>query len=201
MAAPKTKLGETLLINEELLKLYSPISKNVGVDKIFPFLHLAQPFYIEPILGTGLLTELQDQIDTDTLTEDNKALILKIAMPLAFWTTYLATRSLGYSITQKGLTKERSENSEALNEKEMGQYLLNLKNQAEMATDLLIKYLCRCSDKYPLWKPNDECDCSKYEPKDGKAKNELKYLIYFPTKGAPDDGCFCNQNFWVVDKD
>lgn len=200
MAAKNKQLGETLLINEELLKLYSPISKNVGVDKIFPFLHLAQPFYIAPILGDALMSELQSQIETDSLTDDNKALILKVAMPLAFWTTYLATRSLGYSITQKGLTKERSENSESLNDKEMGQYLLNLKNQAEMATDLLIKYLCRCADLYPLWKPDNECDCSKYEPTDGTTKNELKYLIYFPTKWNPDDGCYCNDNFWKIDK-
>ena len=195
------KLGETLLINEELLKLYSPISKNVSVDKIFPFLHLAQPFFIEPILGTGLMTELQSQIETDTLTENNKALIIKVAHPLALWTNYLAMRSLAYSVTEKSITLEHSENSQPISEKELGQYILNVKDMAEMATDLLIKYLCRCSDLYPLWKPDSECDCSKYEPKDGSAKNELKYLIYFPTKGAPDNGCFCNKNFWTVDKD
>lgn len=127
------KLGETLLISEELLKLYSPISKNVGVDRIFPFIHLAQPYYIVPILGKALTEELQYQIEEDALTEENKALILKIAMPLAMWTSYLAVRGLGYSFTQKGITKEKSENSESLNEKEMAEYMLSLKNQSEMA--------------------------------------------------------------------
>ena len=123
------KLGETLLISEELLKLYSPISKNVSVDKIFPFVQLAQPYFIVPILGDALTRELQEQILDDNLTEANKALVIKVAMPLAMWSTYLAVRALGYSFTQKGLTKERSENSEALNDKEMGQYIYQLKTK------------------------------------------------------------------------
>ena len=84
------KLGETIIISEELLKLYSPISKNVGVDKVYPFIHLAQPYYIEPILGKPLMEDIQHQIEEDDLTEANKALVLKCAMPLAMWTSYLA---------------------------------------------------------------------------------------------------------------
>ena len=52
------KLGETLIISEELLKLYTPLSKNLDVDKVYPYLHLAQPYYLEPILGDALITEL-----------------------------------------------------------------------------------------------------------------------------------------------
>ncbi len=191
------KLGETLLISEELLKLYSPLSKNVGVDRVFPFIHLAQPYYIQPILGRPLTEELQHQIEDDSLTEENKALILKIAMPLAMWTTYLAVRGLGYSFTQKGVTKEASENSQSLNEKEMGEYILSLKNEAEMAQELLIAYLCGCRDLYPLWKPNVECNCQKYEPTDGSNERIYKDLIYFPNKKNDGCDCFCNKDHWI----
>lgn len=190
------KLGETLLISEELLKLYSPISKNVGIDKVYPFIHLAQPYYIQPILGKPLTEELQLQIEEDALTPENKALILKIAMPLAMWTSYLAVRGLGYSITQKGLTKEKSENSESLNEKEMGEYILSLKNQAEMATELLIAYLCGCRDLYPLWKPSVECKCNKYEPTEGDNHRTYKNLIYFPNQSNDDCDCGCKTH-WI----
>ena len=193
------KLGETLLISEELLKLYSPLSKNVGVDRIYPFIHLAQPYYITPIIGQPLLEELQQQIDEDELTEENKALILKIAMPLAMWTTYLAVRGLGYSFTQKGLTKEKSENSESLNEKEMGEYILSLKNQAEMAQELLIKYLCHCKDLYPKWRPEKECNCNKYEDGQGNNKTTWHNLMYFPNK-LPDCGCGCDDTYWIAKK-
>lgn len=185
------KLGETLIISEELLKLYSPISKNVGIDRVFPYVHLSQPYYITPILGQPLMEELQHQVEEDDLTEANKALILKVAMPLAMWTSYLAVRGLGYSFTQKGLTKEKSENSESVNEKEMGEYILSLKNQAEMATDLLIAYLCNCKDLYPLWRPQVECNCAKYDVGEGINENTFHNLIYFPKK--IEKGCECDM--------
>ena len=194
------KLGETIIISEELLKLYSPISKNVGVDRIFPFIHLAQPYYILPILGKPLMEELQHQIEEDSLTEENKALILKVAMPLAMWTTYLAVRGLGYSFTQKGVTKEASENSQSLDHTEMGEYILSLKNQAEMSQEILIAYLCGCRDLYPLWKPSVECNCSKYEPNEGDNHRLFKDLIYFPDKVDNDCGCGCNNDYWIAKK-
>lgn len=199
MATNNKHLGETLLISEELLKLYSPLSKNVSVDKVFPHLHLAQPYYIVPILGDALTAELQYQIDNDELTDNNKALIIKIAMPLSLWATYLAMRSLTYSVTEKSITKESSDNSESIDYKELGTYIDDIKNKAEMATELLIKYLCKCQDLYPLWTPNNDCDCSKYLPSSGSTKNLIKPLIYFPYKGNKD-GCFCNGDSWISKK-
>lgn len=190
------KLSETLLISEELLKLWSPLSKNVGVDRVFPFVALAQEYYISDVIGQPLKEELQEQIDTDTLTEANKALILKIAPALSFYTCYLACRGLGYSFTQKSIVKEHSENSEALNEKELGEFILSLKNQSEMFTELLIKYLCHCKDLYPLWRPQSPCLCNKYEDGEGKNENEIHNLIYFPNK-KKDGCCYCNKSYWI----
>ena len=133
----KTKLGETLIISEELLKLYTPLSKNVDVDKIYPYLHLAQPYYLQPILGDALLSELQTQIETSALTEENKALIIKCAPVIGYYATYLALRSLAYSITEKGITLEQSENSRGISEKELGEFILSIKQQAEMYAELL----------------------------------------------------------------
>lgn len=187
MAQKNKKLNDTYLISEELLKLHSPLSKNVDVDKVIPFLTISQPYYIEPILGEALTSELKLQIETDTLTEENKALVLKIAPALSNWTTYLALRSLAYSITEKSITKEHSENSESLSERELDEMILYVKNLAEMATELLIRYLCNCTLTYPLWRANEDCDCQKYLPTDGKAKQEKKYSIYFPSK--ENKGC------------
>lgn len=191
------KLNDTYLISEELLKLHSPISKNVDVDKLIPFLTISQPYYVESILGEALTTELKTQIETDSLTEENKALILKIAPALANWTAYLALRSLAYTITEKSITKEHSENSEALSERELGEMILYVKNLAEMATELLIKYLCLCSLTYPLWRANEDCNCEKYLPTDGKAKQDKKFVIFFPDK-AKKKGCDkCDRDVFI----
>lgn len=189
-------MGETLIISEELLKLYSPLSKNVDVDKVYPFLHLAQQYYLEDILGISLLEELQYQVSNDCLTEENKALVLKVAPVLANYATYLALRSLTYSVTEKSLVKEHSENSEAISRNELGDYILSLKDACEMHKEVLIKYLCRCSLTYPLWRPSQDCDCKKYVPTEGSAEAEKKFTVYFPNKRKGNcDGC--NGDIWI----
>lgn len=176
------KLNEVFLINEELLKQFSNMSRNVGVDKILPYINLAQPFYITPILGEPLVEELQEEIESNTLTELNKALILKIAPALALWVDYMASRSLAYTVTQKGITCESSENSKSLDKEELAYFIGSIRESAEQATELLIKYLCKCRDNYPRWKPEKDCQCSKYIPEsEGSAKNHFKSVIYFPS--------------------
>jgi hypothetical protein len=59
----------------------------------------------------------------------NKALVIKIAMPLSLWTEFLAARALAYTITEKGITKEHSENSEALQRLELGDYINSIKEK------------------------------------------------------------------------
>jgi len=196
MATNNKKLGEIVIISEELLKLYGGVSKNLSVDKIYPFTILAQGFYIEDILGRALLSELQEQIENDSLTEPNKALILKIAPVLSLYSEYLALRSLTYSVTEKSVTREHSENSETISERELGEFILDIKNRAEMAEVLLIKYLCNCRDLYPLWRPLNPCHCEQYLPTDGNAENTYHNLVYFPEK-KNDCDCGCNQDIWI----
>lgn len=193
--AEKKKLVPSVLISEELLKLYSPLSKNVGVDKIVGFIPLAQDFYIQPILGSPLMTELQEQIDSNTLTDENKALLIKVASPLALYSTYLAMRSLVYSLNEKGATKEHSENSDSLNENEVANWRMELKDMAELATKSLIKYLCNCRDLYELWRPESDCQCNEFDDGDGNAQiKEKDFHVYFPN-GVKDNGCGCDNDF------
>lgn len=192
----KRKLTDTVIISEDLMKLHSGISKNLPIDKVFPFCILAQSYFIEPILGTPLLEELQAQIEDDDLTPENKALIIKIAPCLALYTEYLAMRSLAYSVTAKGITLEASDNSRSINEKELGELILDIQTRAEMAQELLIKYLCRCKDLYSLWRPEQPCICAKYEPTDGDNKRQYNNQIYFPNK-VKGCGCGCDKDYWI----
>lgn len=192
MANNNKKLSETLLIDEYNLKLWSPISKNVSVDKVFPYVSLAQEFYLSDVLGLPLKEELQQQVEEDNLTPENKALMIKIFPVLGFWTSYLALRSIAYTSSQKSLVKEHSENSEALNDKEVSEYLLQLKNNAEQFTEILIRYLCHCKDLYPLWRPQKPCLCEKYEEGEGSNERTFHDLIFYPNK-AKKSCCQCKD--------
>lgn len=149
---------ETIIISEELLKLYSSISSNVDVEKVYPYILMAQQFYIEPILGTALYTDLQKEVAKKQenpdyiISSEYQALILKTAPALAQYIDYLSLRSLAYSQTEKGITKQKSENSESINRDELADYILDIKNRAELAAKLLRDYLDSCNE-YPLYKP------------------------------------------------
>lgn len=172
----------TYIISEQLLKDNGNLSRNVGVDRVLPYLLLAQEYYFEPVLGTPLMTELKIQISTNTLTDANKALILKIAPALAMYTDYLAVRSMAYQINDKGVTKSSSENSEPVNEKELSYLIHQYRENADMSMELLVRYLCRCQESYPLWRPEKECDCARYlNESNGNADPDKGYLIYFPS--------------------
>lgn len=184
-------ITETVIISEDLLKRYSPISANVGVSKVFPYVLLAQDFFVRPILGDALLNDLQIAVANAQLTDSDKALIIKIAPMLANYTTYLALRSLAYSVTEKGLTKENSENSAALDRSELGDLKMELKQTAEQCAELLVRYLCICRANYEQWQPYEECQCSKYEQKGGSTATKKTYGIYIPKK---QNGCSCGNN-------
>jgi len=191
--ATNKKLIETMLISEELLKLYSPISKNVAVDKILSFVYLAQNYYINPVLGDALMEELQNQIDEDELTDENKSLMLKIAPALANYTTFLALRSLAYTVSEKGVVCESSDDSRTINKDELAPFIEDVKRQAEMSIDLLTKYLCKCSDLYPLWRPLDTNCCDKWKELTGTANPIDKPLVYFPNRVNKCGDCGCNN--------
>lgn len=188
----KKKLTDTVIISEQLMKLHSGMSKNLPIDKVFPFVILSQSYFIEPILGTPLLEELQEQVEDDNLTLENKALIIKIAPCLALYTEYLAMRSLAYSVTAKGITLEKSENSQPISEKELGELILDIKNRASMAQELLIKYLCHCKELYPKWRPQSPCLCDKYEEGEGSNERAFHDLVFFPNK-VKKSCCKCNK--------
>lgn len=70
------------IINEELFKLHSPVTANVDIEEFLPYISIAQELHIEPVLGEPLISELKHQIKTNSLTEDNSALIVKTAPAL-----------------------------------------------------------------------------------------------------------------------
>jgi hypothetical protein len=108
-------------------------------------------------------------------------------------------RSLTYSITEKGLTLEHSENSQTIDRTSLGDYILDIKNQAEMYADVLIKYLCRCALLYPLWRPQEDCHCEKYNFTDGKAEVDKMFTVFFPNKRK--EGCDgCTGDVWISKK-
>lgn len=147
---------DVLIINEELLKDYSPITDNTVIKEFVPYIGIVQSIYIEPLLGEELLDELKMQVKTNSLTPLNSALLLKLAPALAHFTVYQGLPFHWATIVNKGITIRESENSKALSTDDLAWLSLRIRNDAETLLDLAVKYLCKCKDNYPLWSPDKD---------------------------------------------
>lgn len=164
-------MHEVYLIDEKNLKLYSPISRNVSIEKLIPFVSLAQTIYIQPVLGNLLYTKLQEAVKAGEISPSYQALLIKIWPALAMATSYVALRPLTYTLSEKGVTKLKSQNSEAISSEELGYYAQDLKNQMNILLKQLEEYL-------------ETCDVEGYTPKgcacDKAAVVDYQPMIYIP---------------------
>lgn len=165
------------LINENLFKQHSPVTSNADLTEFIPYLAIAQDLYIAPVLGESLLSELKDQIETDSLSEVNSILILKIAPALSFLAVYQGLPFHWASIVNKGITIRESENSKGIDINDVAQLRRWIKDDAGIFLKLLGEYLYSHRIDYPLWKPLDDCGCT--ESSSGK---HFDSGFYFPVK-------------------
>lgn len=182
---------ETLLINEDLFRENSPIKEDTIITKFVPYIGIAQKMYIERILGKPLTDELKEQIKTASqpgatgteITPENQALILILAPALSFYAVYQGIPFHWAAIVNKGITVRDSENSKAVDIKDIAQLRRWLKDDAEEFARDLIDYLCRCRESYPLWKPRKGCGCGcGGETGEGSAQSPFDTGIYIPKR-------------------
>lgn len=87
-------------------------------------------------------------------------------------------------ISEVGITKGSSDNSDSVDLKDINYIETHLRKQVEVRKDNLIKWLKEYGDNYPLYTSSD-CDCEEACScgGNGKLKNPNPYLqIYSPRK-------------------
>ena len=151
------------LITEDYFKTYSPISDNYNIKDIKPYFHVAEKLWIEPIIGTPLYEELLDEVEKNEVTSENATLLLNIYPLLAFAIVYESLPFVGYHLSQVGITKGKSENSEPVSINDVNYISTQLRNQCETMKMLLKKFLDEHSEHYPLYYADNtvecKCDC------------------------------------------
>lgn len=168
------------LINEKLFKQHSPVTANTDITEFVPYIGIAQELHIAPVLGEPLMTELKDQVASNTLTPENSDLILKIAPALSFYALYQGLPFHWATIVNKGITIRESENSKGIDIADLAQLRQWIKNDADALKSQLTDFLCRCRAHYPLWRPQDGC-CNPVRHEGSNAKG-YDSGFYFPKK-------------------
>lgn len=149
------------LINEAYFKAYCPIPMNYNLEEIVPYFTIAEKLWVLPVLGTPLYNELMEQVNTNEVTELNSTLLLKIYPYLAIAVCYEALPFIAYHMSEVGITKGKSENSDSVSINDVNYISRTLRTQLELLKKYLKKFLDDNEELYPLYYGNGEkCDCT-----------------------------------------
>ena len=150
------------LINAEYLKSYSMFPKNYDLTDIENFVPIAEQIHILPILGTALYEELLEQVDSNSLTDENSTMLLEIYKVEGIAVLYESLPFVWSHISQVGITKGKSDNSDSIENKDLAYLNTHIKAQLDYAKKYLREWLDEYQINFPLYKKEDEC-CSSID--------------------------------------
>ena len=151
-------IKQRTLFNEEYLKEYSLLPTNFNTKEIWNFIPLTEQLHIVPVIGQALYEELLDQVEKNEVTPANASLLLEIYPFEGLALMEVCMPYLAMHITEIGITKGKSENSDSADVNDIN-YLTNyVRSQMEPLKNKLISFLKNNKDLYPLYKDKD-IDC------------------------------------------
>ena len=147
-----------MIINEKYFKKFSPIPLNYNMAEVKNYIPVAEKIWVKPLIGYDLFDEIEEQVKNNTISEENATLLTDggLWQYLAFATVYEALPMVWSHISEVGVTKGKSDNSDSLDLKDMTYVSQHLRNQVEVLKDQLKKYICEHNESFPL---ADVCAC------------------------------------------
>ena len=160
-----------MIINEKYLKQYSPIPLNYSLTEVKNYIGVAEKIWVKPVIGSDLFDEIQEQVDENNISEENSTLLTEggLWQYLAFATVLEALPIIWGHISEVGITKGKSENSDSLSLKDMTYIQQHIRGQVEVLKDQLKTWLCEHGESFPSL---DFCACGCSCCNDGSKLNK-----------------------------
>ena len=134
---------QNTLINEKWLKEFSPIPLNYNLKELHNYIKLAESIWIEPLIGYQFYDELLTQVAENNLTDENSTALVEAIYPYLGFAVALESLPIMWAhISEVGITKGKSDNSDSLDLKDMTYFSQHLRNQVEARKDYCKKWLC-----------------------------------------------------------
>ena len=148
-----------MINNEKYIKQFSPIPLNYNLAEVKNYIPVAEKIWVIPLIGSDLFDEIDEQVANNTVSQENATLLTEggLWQYLAFATVYEALPMIWSHISEVGVTKGKSDNSDSLDLKDMTWVTQHLRNQVEVLKDQLKKWICEHQDSFPL---ADVCACN-----------------------------------------
>lgn len=173
---------ENVLVNASLLKKYSPIPLNFNVNEVANYAKISEEIWIEPVLGTNFYEHLLKQVAENKLTPEEQTLMLQILPYECFAIVLESLPFIAYHISEVGITKNKSDNSESVSPQELSYITQTLRADVEIRKESLLKWLKEYGGNFPEYYP-DDCDCGCSCDSHGKLQKPNPYLqVYRPRK-------------------
>lgn len=143
-----------LFISPKYVKRKSIIDGELDADKLIQFIETAQDIHIQNYLGTNLYKKLQTLIVGGTINDagnaDYKTLLDDYIKPMLAWYTqaeYIPFAA--YTISNGGVYRHRSDNSDAVDYGEIAGLTTRAMDKATFYTNRFIDYMNFNSELYP----------------------------------------------------
>lgn len=140
----------TLLISYTNLVAASELNDNIDPKKILPLIREVQEMRVQPVIGARLFEKLKAGIVADDLTQDYKDLLNG---PIKDVMVHNVLADLPYKMnfnfSNVGVTKRTSENSQAIEDKDLEKFINFHKSRARWYADRLTDFIKRDVTKYP----------------------------------------------------
>lgn len=141
-----------LFIDDQYLKDYTPLGKNLDSDEIYPFVQESQDMFIQDVLGTPLYDDLVWKLYSGiTYSTIERNLVDVCSKALAYWTVYLALPHLSIKIRNIGVARTSGEYTQQSTMEELKYLREETKNLAEWWNTRIVSFLCQYSEQFPLY--------------------------------------------------
>jgi len=177
-------MAKALLIDQIFLVENSPLSANVDMEMVFPFVRTAQELTIQEAIGTSLLNYLLDLVATGGPYSPEDEIVLDLCRNALVWYATLdAVPFIWVQLRNIGVVKRSGDNMAAVDSDEMNILKNEIKTKGAWYINRLISYLCANGSKYAAY--NEGCySCGDVSPA-SKPSNSVD--LYFPDGGYMDE--------------
>ena len=150
-----------MLLNSKILSEYSPYPTQYDLTEVMQYVDLSEKIHIIPLIGNAMYDELCDEVKNNNLTPENATLLVEAIYPLlGFAVAYEALPLTWASISEIGVVKGHSDNSDSLTLKDITYVSEHLKRQLQARGDYALEWIKDRIEYYPLIAECTSCKCS-----------------------------------------
>lgn len=145
-------------ITETYLKTNTPITANVDVTDVTPYIKTQADLRVQPILGSVFYNYLLAEYNAQTLNPEEETLVGFIQPVVAWRSAEDAIFGLTYQLKNKGLQTQFGDNSGSVSRAEVAFGMEHYAQKASFFEQRLIRYLLANKNLFPLFISHENRD-------------------------------------------